>query len=184
MPDKYRAFQDTWVRNHPDFKIERWNKERMLAVFPELGEVFERCNDERQLSDIGRCFILLKYGGLYVDCDFECYKSLEPLMHESFVGSEDGRYISNGLIYCYRPNNKAMGKVCREIVNFEQGVGASKATGPIRLTNILRDLPFGIKVYPPEYFYPVHWSGSYSELASAHELGAYACHHWKKMEQA
>ncbi len=52
-----------------------------------------------QKADVARYEIVLKYGGIYMDIDFEPLKNIEPLLHgvDAFVAYESAEFICNGM---------------------------------------------------------------------------------------
>ena len=63
-----------------------------------------KTRDFRQKADLARYEILSRHGGIYVDADFQFYKSLDVLnLNFPIVCHEDGKYfahvsISNGFL--------------------------------------------------------------------------------------
>ncbi len=79
LPEKYKGLQDSWKEKNPGWEYRLWT-DADLAEFPFTDrERFERTISVGEKSDILRYDILLHYGGLYVDTDFECLKSFDPI---------------------------------------------------------------------------------------------------------
>jgi mannosyltransferase OCH1-like enzyme len=79
LPATYKRWQETWQKKHPDWHYKLWT-DLDLVDFPFTDRSrFERALDIREKADILRYDILLHFGGLYVDIDFECLKSFEPI---------------------------------------------------------------------------------------------------------
>ena len=179
MPKKYVEFQKTWQKHHPVSSGMLWSIDFILEKFPYLRNAFNKCEDPRQISDIARAHILYEYGGLYVDCDFECLRPLNPLMGQSFIGSEDGINLSNGLIYAATKRNLFLKRIISAMENFNPKAEATDSTGPRLYTRVLQQAPHSIKVYPPEFFYPVHWNEDRKLLEGPFPDFSDAVHHWK-----
>lgn len=111
MPKQYEGFYQSWLENHPDWTFIFWtdndkNYDRGLLVknFEELSEKLTQNTEKRlvvdtrklvfdnkkffdasrnygQQSDILKWEIVYRFGGMYVDTDYECLKSLESLHH-------------------------------------------------------------------------------------------------------
>ena len=86
----------TWKDKHPDFEHILWNKEEIKKRNMEfkcqkrIDEMEEWCGK----ADIMRIEILYKYGGIYIDTDFECLGKIpNSLLKYDFVflGVLDGK---------------------------------------------------------------------------------------------
>jgi mannosyltransferase OCH1-like enzyme len=99
---------DSWLRYNPDWEYRLWTDEDNNALvgnhFEWFLPTFEKYSNI-QKADAARYFYLYKYGGLYVDLDFECLRNIEPLLkgwsivlgealdgivHPAFMYSEPG----------------------------------------------------------------------------------------------
>ena len=116
--------------------------------------------------------ILYKYGGVYTDTDFECLRSIEPLL--------EGVDIFCSYSHPDRLNNAIMGSVPGHPLLLE-GIRAMRpretfgpidksATGPFFVTELFLGRP-EITLFPPEHFYP---------RSPAAAKTAYAIHHEAK----
>ena len=54
-----------------------WDKASLPEM--EMQPLIDRCASSREASDVIRAELLYKYGGIWLDSDMECLKSLEPL---------------------------------------------------------------------------------------------------------
>jgi hypothetical protein len=137
-------------------------------------EALERLRVPAERSDILRLELLHRFGGVYVDTDFECRQSLEPYIqnldffvaqlkpnrvNNAFIGATAGHPILMRALHELRP---------REFHGYDKW-----ATGPLFLDRLLSDYP-GIHVFPPGLLYP---------RTPAEEDAAIAIHHaarsWK-----
>jgi FkbM family methyltransferase len=75
MADQYAA---TWLRLHPDWEMRLWTD----ANLPKLHNagIYSSTQNLAQRADILRYEILLQFGGVYIDVDFECLKNIEQLV--------------------------------------------------------------------------------------------------------
>jgi hypothetical protein len=125
------------------------------------------------------CFEMLhRFGGVYVDCDFESYKCLESLLVAvvAFAGWQDGACVNTAIMGCTPGND--------DFKILVDGIHESFATpgnadtglaGPVYLTRML-PLVNGLTLFSPEHFYPYLWTGPYLGKDAYPE--AYAAHHW------
>lgn len=82
FPDEYDEYRETWIKHHPDWKHMFWTKDRIESEF-DLPHFYDKLPSYASKSDVVRCFILQKFGGVYVDTDYECFKNIEPLLSGS-----------------------------------------------------------------------------------------------------
>ena len=106
---------------------------------------------------------MYRYGGLYVDTDFECLRSFNDLVYLdlfSGTGHVDAPETFNGLISC-KPNHKLIRKLIDDInvVLTNDFNKIMSLTGPSyfssKLFEYIKDNPEDkIVVFPTTFFYP------------------------------
>ena len=109
---------DIWKKKHPDWEIKFWT-EKEIAEFTLVNQAqYDKATNYGEKSDIARYEILYRYGGLYIDHDFLCIKSFEPLHYACDFYAGLGHLwvplIYNGLIGC-RPEHPIIKKCITEI---------------------------------------------------------------------
>ncbi|MBA3850492.1 MAG: hypothetical protein C0502_10955 [Opitutus sp.] len=186
LPAEFAAFGETWAALHPGWEMRLWTD----ANLPPLANqaLFDSAPSFAAKADILRYELLLRFGGVYVDTDFECLKSIEPLLDdvECFVAQQKDLDADFGK-FCY-VNNALMGAapghpLFRDLVeslpqhmaSLPPDVPASYLTGPHYLTTVLQSHPEA-KIFPAKFFYPY----TATERWRRHEKfpDAYAVHHW------
>lgn len=70
-PDPFLPFLDTWRRELPDFEIMCWDKTNLPLDLNEYTRTLASEKNHAYLSDYFRCWLLEKYGGVYLDADIE-----------------------------------------------------------------------------------------------------------------
>ena len=174
LPDEYAGYQQSWLRLHPGWELRFWTEENLPE--PLLRpEAAQRLRVPAERANILRVEVLLRFGGVYVDTDFECLRSIEPLVDraEFFIG----------LAKPSRTNNALMGAVAghpllREALDTmrpREFFGHDKtANGVLFLDALVRGRP-EVTLIEPDCFYP--------RTAEARRT-AYAVHHqarsWKE----
>jgi mannosyltransferase OCH1-like enzyme len=176
LPDEFAAYGESWRRHHPDWDMRLWTDDRLPGDLTR-SEAYERLRRPSERSNIIRLELLFRFGGVYVDTDFECLRPLDPLIEglDFFTG-----YLKPG-----RVNNAAIGsasghpileRALRELKPRTEFGHDKTGTGPLFLNNLLREYP-DVKIFPPEIFYP--------RTVDDRER-AYAVHHaarsWKESE--
>ena len=89
----------SWRKILPDYEIMLWDKERVLNI----GSVW--CNEAIDagkyafVADYVRLYAIYHYGGVYLDSDVECLKTIDGLLHlPYFVCLESPTRIEFGVI--------------------------------------------------------------------------------------
>jgi mannosyltransferase OCH1-like enzyme len=186
FPDEFAAYQETWLEHHPGWELRFWTEE----TFPKPDdlrrpEAAEKLRAPWERGDIFRLEILWREGGVHVDTDFECRRSIEPLIEEAelFIGyRKPGRV--NGALMGSIPGHPLLERGLEEIrprTSYGMQMGAGDAnvkdeTGPQFLDNLLLGRPEVLFV-EPELLYP---------RTQEQMEAAYAIHHraraWKDSE--
>lgn len=82
MKDKYKQSFDKWSELHPGFTHVLWlDEDNDLLVqtwFPQYLASYNWLPLIIQKTDFVRLMYLYRYGGIYADLDYECYKSIPP----------------------------------------------------------------------------------------------------------
>jgi mannosyltransferase OCH1-like enzyme len=177
LPDEYAAYKQTWLELHPGWEQRFWTE----ANLPEglrRAEVYERLRAPAERANILRLELLSRFGGVYVDTDFESLRSIEPLIDEAelFITLAKPGRVNNALMGSV-PNHPIVEEALEQIAPVEF-FGHDKArTGTRFLDGLLIDRP-GVTLLDAELFYPA------TEEARQR---AYALHHkarsWKDPDQ-
>lgn len=109
LPEKYFAWVRTWM-DWAGWEYKLWSDDDVKHLLLYNQELFNRARSYGEMTDILRLEILLHYGGIYVDVDFEClkkemfeelgssfdfYVGFEPIDHGTINGIPK---ICNGII--------------------------------------------------------------------------------------
>lgn len=93
MPDLAKECIASWHKYMPNWEYMLWDED-VFDVYsvPYTKEAYES-KKYAFVSDYVRLFALEKEGGLYLDVDFEVYKSFDPLLHwDAFAGFEGSKH--------------------------------------------------------------------------------------------
>jgi inositol phosphorylceramide mannosyltransferase catalytic subunit len=176
FPDEFARYQETWRRHNHGWELQFWTDHnlpeglRRQEVHDESRTAFER-------ADILRLEVVLRFGGVHVDADFECLRPIEPLIEdlEFFIGYRKPGHV-NGALFGAIPGHPTLEHALAELRPRADGTYDKDATGPKFLEAQLTERP-GITYFEPELFYP----------RTPDEIDrAYAIHHrargWKDAE--
>jgi mannosyltransferase OCH1-like enzyme len=185
LPDEFRAYGQGWLERHPGWELKLWTDEnfppRETLIRPEAADLL-RAPWER--GDIFRLELLLTQGGVHIDTDFECLRSIEPLIEDAdvFVGFRKAGKL-NGALMGSVPGHPLVERALREIrpqisygKNMATGDNLKHTTGPEFIDEMFLGED-GVTFIAPELFYP----RTPEEIETA-----YAIHHkarsWKDEE--
>ncbi|MBW1868960.1 MAG: hypothetical protein JRI73_06610 [Deltaproteobacteria bacterium] len=205
VPQSLRSFVDSWKRHHPSWEYRLWddsdNRQFIADSHPWFLRSYDNYSLDIQRADAVRYFILYTYGGLYVDLDFECLKSVEPLLSKAncVFGIEPeahcryhdlDRIISNAFMASI-PRHPFFYAMTKELVTYvPQSTQINdfvlETTGPFMINRIYNAYPYkdGITLLPSHYLFPLdykeaelHLKGRAAELLQPKLKMAYGIHY-------
>ena len=180
LPDFYIQLGETWKENHPDWKYELWDGDRMDAfvknTYPHLSDAYFNFIYSVQRWDVIRYLILYEMGGIYADFDYECLHAFDDYVTEKgkcyfAMEPEDhcvhffGQDTFNNALMATCPGHHFFKKMIDHIfVESKYEYSNQKirdvhaTTGPIMLTELYKDYPCkdDIVLWPEELVSP--WS--------------------------
>jgi len=189
LPMEYQVYINMWVNMYPDWTVTLWrdnNVENFMKDDLTYGakminqEQYRSTSVGAQKCDILRVELLYHFGGVYVDCDFEPKKRIDPLIQgdvRAFAATEGYGIISSGIMGSV-PKHQAFKDLIDAIpesMRTRKGVGINGVTGPGFNTPILQRHK-DLVVFPREMFYPYYFTEK--ERANEEYPEAYAIHHW------
>lgn len=188
-PKKNQEWSNTWKINHPNFEYFLWDEKEILKLDLKNEKQFRSAKNVGVKSDIARYEILNRFGGMYIDTDFECIKPLDPkFLTYDFVAGQIFSYapqIANGLIISTK-NNLILNNVIENLQEYngeKTGMDVLKYSGPIYLTETIKNLKnkvSNIVFMPSQYFYP--WPNFLKNEKNFHEFftdNSFGVHHWE-----
>jgi mannosyltransferase OCH1-like enzyme len=85
LPEKYRRYQASWQRHHPDWSFRFWDGPALRSHIadhqPWYREKYESLASVRERMNVARYCLLGSLGGFYVDMDIECLRPIDVLLH-------------------------------------------------------------------------------------------------------
>lgn len=197
LPDKEREFGETWIKNHPDWEYYLWTDTEIELLGLINKAAYDASKNWGEKSDIARYEILFRFGGLYVDTDFECLHPFDIFHHscEFYAGMDYGVgmccNVFNGLIGSI-PGHPILKRCIEAIHSYslheKYDIDAIMVrTGPFLLTRSINEsIQAGDEgrtvLFPVTYFYP--WPNFYRDINQRSEIlkwvrpETYAIHHW------
>ena len=153
---------------HPNWSFSIWTDKNVRLEFPELTEFLIKVKTPAVISDILRIYILVRYGGVYLDTDVTCIQNIDSLLERqyctAFVGNEEST-MDNG--YVYRITNALVASTANHPVLIQASkevlltalddVSPDIKTGRVFLANIINKYNTTdncVYVYRKKVFYP------------------------------
>jgi hypothetical protein len=98
FPEEFRTYQQSWLDNHPGWELRLWTEDNLPHPL-RRPEGAERLRSPVERCDILRFELVWRFGGIYVDLDFECLLAIEPLIENAtfFIGLAGPGRVSSGL---------------------------------------------------------------------------------------
>ena len=82
FPEEYGRYQQSWLDRHPGWELRFWTEDNLPGGL-RRPEAADRLRAPAERADILRLELLWRLGGVYADTDFECLRSIEPLIEDA-----------------------------------------------------------------------------------------------------
>lgn len=192
FPDGYRHWQKSWLKFNPGWDYMLWTDKEAESFDFKSKEIYQKTPNLGAKSDILRYFILQKFGGLYIDTDFECLTTFQEF-HERFdfftglIYAKEP-FMGNGIIGC-KPQHPIINTLCDTISQPHQELtsGVMQFSGPGKFTATVFEKAFDPDliniVFPVTYFYTfpsnkIHIT-SPRKKRKYYKAESVAVHHWE-----
>lgn len=187
-PEWTQPFAETWLR--PGWELKQWGEAEVETLFPLANQVIY--DEAPQLvpdhvgqlrSDVLRYEILHRFGGVYVDTDFECLRPIDPLLDgvQCFAAWEQPSRWINQAILGSTPQHPFLDALISELpANVEANAGhkPNRLSGPRHITQVWLRHGRGVTIFDRELFYPYRFSEIAEHGPGEEWPNAYAAHHW------
>lgn len=195
VPERFISLMKTWEDKHPDWTYMLWTDETLKSYSIKNKRAFDLAYTYAGKADILRYELIEEFGGVYVDVDFECLKSLDPLVHAHsfFTAFGDHHYINNA-IFGASAHHPIMQKLVSQIhlmpdAAFTNGSPWDCIGPKFFMQHVCRYLKrrFEGVIYPTLLFYPLpnterghYWKGELTRefLESLFLEDSFAVHYW------
>lgn len=187
LPETFKRWTEEWKALHPDWEFIMWGQERDLPPLRNQ-DIYDRAGElcrgyEGQLrADVARYELLYRFGGVWLDVDFEPLKPIDGLLEgvECFTAWEiQDTYANNAIFGCVpgHPFLKDLIDGLPASIAAHPNMGPWKISGPRYMTLVLERHP-EVKVFDQKVFYPIGCR-EIAKLGSRKHYGdAWAVHFW------
>ena len=189
IPKKYLQWGKTWKKYNPEWEYKLWTNKELNAISMQNRSIYESTKNIGFKSDIARYEILYKFGGIYIDTDFECLSKIpEKLLHYDFISCLGFNYrpvILNGFLMASTKSyfiKELMNSICIP-KNTSDPMSIIDSSGPNKLTKIyFKNHKYGkYLILPSNYCYPYPSFLINSAVHIKDEITeeTFAIHHWE-----
>lgn len=127
----------SWEKFCPDYKIIEWNEDNFdISQNPFTQKMYTE-KKWAFVSDYVRFFILQKHGGFYLDVDVKLFKSLNELLSNEIVLSEEYDGVLNSCAFASIPNSEYI----NDCVKYYDDNLNDFVTSPRIMTNVYEKFP-------------------------------------------
>lgn len=186
------GYADTWAAHHPGWELRRWDDTSVGGEFPlDNQDVYDRAEEiagprAGQLrADVLRYELLWRYGGVYIDADFECLAACDDLWADArlFAARQDTHTIANGLMGAEagHPFVRALIDGLADSVRNQPGEAPRHLSGPYYLTRLWRYHVTGwddLRLLDPDDVFPYGYADIADHAPGETFAGYRAVHHW------
>jgi mannosyltransferase OCH1-like enzyme len=139
LTEREHRLRETWVKHHPNWELRLWHAGNLPPLTNQAQ--FDAATSPAQKADILRYELLLKYGGVYLDSGFDCFRTIEPLLDgvRAFCGPKDAAWTSDILSGCVpgHPFFAAVIAALPDSIAWLPGRPPNEQTGPELLRRVL-----------------------------------------------
>ncbi len=188
LPPYFKKFKKSWQENNPDYEFFFWDDEKCKNLDLNNRKLFDSIENKGAKSDVLRYEILYKYGGIYIDTDFECISPIpREFLKQSFVACVAFDYmpVVNNAFLMSEPKSKLLNQFIQNC-SFNKNKSLEnilKSSGPFMITKqIFRNLKEEnrkILILPSNYCHPI--PSFLKELKVSNNLmtkDTFSIHHW------
>jgi len=195
IPEKYITYRNKMMEINKGWEYKLWTDADVDVFELKNIKLFNNIKNLGAKSDIFRYEILERFGGVYIDTDFDCVKPFDDLLHlDAFAGN--GHAVTPEVfnsIMASIPNHKYMSAIVRElqkIENFNDDInGVMYTTGPYFVSRVFYDTiseSDNVVIFPTKFFFPfpinqrhIPRNDKYNSITNSfNNENTYCCHLW------
>lgn len=80
LPRQLQKYSDSWRKLHPDWELKLWTDREVDTFDFGTRDLYDQATCWGQKSDLLRVELLDRFGGVYVDLDYECFRPIDELV--------------------------------------------------------------------------------------------------------
>jgi mannosyltransferase OCH1-like enzyme len=187
LPQTYTILKESWIKHHPGWSYKLWTNKEVSKLRLYNQDFYNAATDPVEKANILRYELLDKFGGVYVDIDFQCLRSLEPLHHcyDFYTGIEpndSAHLLNNALIACSAGHS--LMRYCIETIKNDMHLESRyHRTGVGHFSRSFMAMAHKVSgvtiAFPASYFYPLHIHySSHAKVIRCLKPESFAVHYW------
>ena len=185
LPDWAAALGDTWARHYPGHEQRLWTDPDQLPDWAER-DLYDAAADivppdaiGQFKADLMRLEILLRHGGLWVDCDTEALRPYDFGGLDAFAAREDGSWVGTAYLGATpgHPVITALVTGVRDSIDRGRPARPNILTGPHYVTPVW--LAHDAYLGSQRDWYPYSYRDVTRGRVPRSYGRAYAVHHWQ-----
>lgn len=154
LPKEFEKYQKTWKKFHPGWEFLFWTEENLPEDLDRI-EIYEKLRSPVERSDLLRLEVVNKLGGIYIDTDFECIRSVEPLIADiDFFLAYLNENRTNNAIIGSVPGHPFLERAIKNATPRDFFGYDKAAAGPFYIDALIKEYP-ELKKFESYLFYPV-----------------------------
>lgn len=179
IPIHFLKWKLNWDRLHPDWCYHLWTDEDIKKIKDKkLNFLLDECHKFSSKSNVFRLYIILNYGGVYFDMDFDWNKNIDEFLSHKSIACQETPGVYCNAFFGAEKNNEW---VKFQWDNLDSHVKLPAPWGPRLMTFAASKVSNNLETLPTKLFYPYLWHHSFKETSSFPE--SYGVHHWSKSWQ-
>jgi mannosyltransferase OCH1-like enzyme len=165
MPARWRAASASCRTQHPDYEYRYWTTSTARSFVaehyaPYLG-VYDSYHYRIQRADAFRYFVLHRLGGVYLDIDVQCRRSLDPLLAYDFVAPATYPFGVGNDVIVASPRHDLLAQVIEALPRTAHTYGTQYttvllSTGPLLLSALVAGFhdrrAAGVRILAPRLY--------------------------------
>jgi len=191
VPEAFEPLMQSWTEMHlgHGWRYKLWTDKDVAAFGLTNQQFYDQTDNFGVKSDLLKWEIVYRYGGVYVDMDYECLRPLDILhyTYDFYVGIQplDTQLVQLGAaLFGAYPGHPILKHCIDTIKDDWHKKGAPSKSGPVHFTRSFfatagkdghRDIAL-----PASYMYPLGCKETVMNYDQWIANGAYAIHHWAK----
>lgn len=189
LPGQQKRWTQGWKEQHPGWEHHLWGDDTIRAHLPaEALAFFDAAQSYAGKADVARVWLVNKFGGVYVDTDFQCLQPIDELLHgcKAFAVVEEYSGKLTNAIFGSTPEHPFTNTLIERWGRRFDPKDPTK-TGPLLFDDIVRgEKRSDVRIFEREIFAPVT-GGDLHRLATETEADwgdSYAVHHYDQSWQS
>jgi len=132
VPKEWEHARSECHRLHPGYEFKLWTdasaRELVAEDYPDYLDMYDRYEFGIQRADAMRVFFLHKFGGIYIDLDIECLRSLDFLRHYPWVMPQTKPVGFSNDFMVAAPKHPFVDQMMRALPSWDRSFGSKYPT--------------------------------------------------------